>query len=246
MSEIKIGYKGFSKDLKCNNHQFVIGETYTKENWPEGKIPRTCSSDGFHYCNKIEQVYQFFGLNGNNRFCEVQILGPFKDDSDKSCTTSIKILREITSEVYEKKIEESMNLSNVKELQTQYPLIHVGGSIGLFLHGIRLKRWVKSNSDIDIVSPYFILFDSFGENEVKYIDGKKSGNDFDETFIFNETKVDCRIDPKQRYVNIEYNGFKYKVSTFETIMEAKVKYSANGQAKHRDDIREMCKVNVPK
>jgi hypothetical protein len=241
---MKIGYKGFDKDLKCKGHQFVVGETYSK---PEKDNPRTCSSDGFHYCNKLEDVFQFYSRSNNNRFCEIEVLGKFTDDREKSVTTSLKVLREIPeAEIFEKLYEENMKLEDVRKLQTQYPLIHVGGSIGLFLHGIRLKRWKDGGVDIDIVAPFFTLFEDFGDNSIEYIDGKKSSNDFDENFILNETKVDCRIDPKQKYEIIEYKGFRYKVSTFETIMAAKMKYAVNGQDKHKNDIREMCKVNEPK
>jgi hypothetical protein len=240
---MKIGYKGFDKNLKCKDHQLQTGEVASK---PEKDNPRTCSNDGFHYCNKLEDCFTYYSLNRSNRYCEIEILGNFKDDGDKSVTTSLKIIREIPlSEIYEKQIEQNMNLEKVRKLQKAYPLIHVGGSIGLFLQGIRLKRWKDSTVGIDIVSPYFQLFESFDDCCVDYQDCKKSGNDFDEVFILDSVKVDCRIDPHQRYEVVEYKGFKYKVSKFETIMAAKMKYAANGQDKHKDDIREMCKLNKP-
>lgn len=238
-------FKGFDKNLKCKDQQFVIGEVVSKA-FKEN--PRLCSNEGFHYCSKLEDVYQFYSRGSGHRFCEIEVLGGFTEDDQKGITTSLKVVREITMEIYEKQMEENMMLDEVKKLQVQYPLIHVGGSIGLYLHGVRLRRWVSGPADIDIVAPYFVLFQSFknggDEEEIEYIDGKKSANDFDETFIFNSTKVDCRIDPKQRYEVIEYKGFKYKVSKFETIMEAKMRYAVKGNDKHRDDIREMCGVGV--
>ncbi len=239
---MKIGYKGFDKNLKCRDEQFELGKVYTK---PEKDRPRTCSSDGYHYCNNLKDVFNHYSKDSGNRFFEIEILGNFSDSGEKSVTTSFKILKEITELVYEEDLEDNMKLESVKQLQTQYPLVHVGGSIGLFLHGIRLKRFYRNESDIDLVSPYFILFEDFGDNQIDYINGKKSSNDFDDNFIFNDVKVDCRIDPKQRYEIIEYKGFKYKVSQFEVIMAAKVKYAGFGQKKHKDDIREMCKVNAP-
>lgn len=237
-------YKGFDRNLKCKDQQFVVGETVSK---PDKDNPRLCSTDGFHYCDKLENVYEHYSRSGGNRFCEIEVLGKFTEDGTKGITTSLKVLREIPrSEILKKQIEENMKLEDVKKLQTQYPLIHVGGSIGLYLHGVRLERWEDCAVDIDIIAPYFVLFDSFGDENVEYMDCKKSGNDFDEVFIFNSTKVDCRIDPKQRYEIIEYNGFKYKVSKFETILAAKVKYAANGQDKHKEDIREMCGVGKNK
>jgi hypothetical protein len=242
---MKIGYKGFDKDLKCKKDQFVIGETYTK---PDNPNPRLCTSDGFHYCNKLSDVSEYYSFhNDNNRFCEVEILGSFTDDYNKSTTTSLKVLREIPKEkIQDLLLIENMNLDKVRKIQEKYPIVHIGGSIGLFLHGIRLERWKNAQTDIDLISPYFILFESSDDADVEYIDGDKSGNDFDENFIFDGVKVDLRIDPKQRYEFIEFGGFKYKVSKFETIMEAKTKYAANRQVKHKEDIREMCNVTSHK
>jgi hypothetical protein len=229
---MKIGYKGFDKDLKCRD-----------ASKPEKDNPKLCSADGFHYCNKLVDVFNHYGLNDKNRFCEIEILGKFTDDSDKSITTSLRVIREISkAEILELQADESMKLDEVRKLQTRYPLLHVGGSIGLFLHGVRLKRWNDGSVDIDVVAPYFQLFESFDDTDIEYLDCKKSGNDFDEAFVMNSVKVDCRIDPHQRYEIIEYKGFKYKVSKFETIMAAKMKYAVNGQDKHKQDIREMCGV----
>ena len=242
---MKIGYKGFNKDLKCRDDQFVIGQTYTK---PEKESLKLCSADGYHYCNTLSDVFNHYPLGSTeNRFCEIEVLGNFKDEnssSPKSITTSFRIVREIPKdELLQKEMESNLNLDLIKDIQTQYPMFHVGGSAGLFLHGIRLKRWSSrtSHSDIDLVAPYFVLPDGkIGDNDIEYLDAKASGNDFDETFIVDGVKVDYRIDPKQRYELIEYNGYKYKVSNVLTILEAKLKYALtpNGQ-KHKHDILEM-------
>ena len=239
---MKIGYKGFDKDLKCKGYQFIVGEVATKA---EKEKPRMCSEDGFHYCNKLSDVFEYYNRTSKHRFCEVEVLGNFTDDGNKSITTSLRVLKEIPqSEIFESLYEENMKLDLVKKLQTQYPLVHVGGSIGLYLHGIRLNRFKDVPADIDIIAPYFVLFDDFGDCQVDYIDGKASSNDFDQTFILDSVKVDCRIDPKQAYEVIEYKGFKYKVSKFEVILAAKVRYSEKNK-KHRDDVREMCGVKEP-
>jgi len=245
---MKIAYKGFDKDLKCRGEQFAIGEVYSKN--LEIKNPRTCTADGYHYCNKLEDVFDHYSDNNSNRFCEIQILGTYTDEKDKSVTTSFKILKEISryeltqkqTEKHITKIESRLRLDIVKEIQERYPMFHVGGSVGLFLHGVRLKRWIdKNSSDLDMISPYFVLVeDPEGEEGiVQHLDGKASANDFDETFIYDGVKVDYKIDPKQRYEIIEYKGFKYKVSNLLTIFEAKMRYALNGQAKHKNDIMEI-------
>lgn len=268
---MKIGYKGLTADMKAtlgtfNPTVYEIGQTYTKENI---KNPRLCSKEGFHYCNDLEDVFEHYKRDGKNRFFKIEVLGNFTDDDDyakKSITTSFRFIEELDENFFkewdskaderktirdERKMEINLKLDAVKAIQTKYPTFHVGGSIGLFLHGIRLKRWLNSkSSDIDMVAPYFILpeFDDNTEDDdneysCEYKDAKASGNDFDETFVFygdfGTVKVDYKIDPVQRYVIIEYKGFKYKVSPLLTIIDAKMKYAMNGQTKHADDIKEM-------
>ena len=64
--------------------------------------------------------------------------------------------------------------------------------------------------------------------------------------LIGNTKVDLRIDPKQRYEIIEHDGFKFKVSNLLTILEAKMRYALlpNG-GKHKKDLLEMI-IRVPK
>lgn len=244
---MKIGYKGLNKDMTSGagyskKETFEIGVVYSK---PEKEKPVVCSSDGYHYCNKITDVFTHYPNNGNNRFFEIEVLGNFTDNSDKSTTTSFKLIREIPQEILlAKRYNENLNIDLLKDIQTKYPMFHVGGSVGLYLHGVRLKRWLESSSsDIDMVSPYFVLPEGeVGEDghEIDYLDAKASANDFDETFLVDGVKVDYRIDPKQRYEIIEYDGYKFKVSPILTILEAKMRYALlpNG-SKHRDDIKEM-------
>lgn len=246
---MKIAYKGFDKNLKCRGEQFQVGEIYSKN--VDLKTPKLCTSDGYHYCNKLQDVYNHYSnVYGENRFCEIQVLGAFTDDSDKSITTSFRILRELSKhdlmladlEKNTERMEKNLQLETLKEIQERYPMFHVGGSVGLFLHGARLKRWAsRDSSDLDLVSPYFVLVeDPEGEEDVvSQLDAKASGNDFDETFLYDGVKVDYKIDPKQRYEYIEYKGFKYKVSPLFIILEAKMRYALNGQRKHKDDLTEL-------
>jgi hypothetical protein len=249
---MKIGYKGLSKDMQPTLGRgdkiiYVLGETYSK---PDKDKPVLCSNDGYHYCNTLNDVFKHYDNNGTNRFFKIEVLGKFTDGNDKSITTSFKLLEEISKDEIDKVIlDEHFNIELLKNIQTKYPMFHVGGSVGLYLHGVRLKRWFDNNksSDYDMVSPYFVLPEGeIGEEEVQYLDTKASANDFDETFIVGDTKVDIRIDPKQRYEIIEHGGFKFKVSNLLTILEAKMRYALlpNGK-KHKDDILEMI-VKVPK
>lgn len=254
---MKIGYKGLSSDMTArlgrNNEKYVIGETYSK---PEKDKPTMCSSDGYHYCNTLKEVLNHYPHDGKNRFFKIEVLGNFTDGNDKSITTSFKLLEEIPKEEVDNLyLSDYFKIELLKSIQTKYPMFHIGGSVGLFLHGVRLKRWYKrenkystKNSDFDMVTPYFVLpDDEIDGNEVEYLDAKASSNDFDETFIVDNTKVDLRIDPKQRYEIIEFDGFKFKVSNLLTILEAKIRYAQQPKGtKHKNDILEMVKGNVTK
>lgn len=238
---MKIAFKGFNENLQCKGEQFEVGKTYAKPQ--TDNKPRLCSSEGFHYCNELENVYSYYNLDGKNRFCKIEVVGSFNEDTEKGITTSFRIIEEIPKkELLSGKIEKNIDLDTVKLLQTKYPLLHIGGSIGLYLHGVRLDRWAFKESDFDFITPYYFVIEPDDNLGIVHIDSKPSANDFDETMILNGRQLDLRVDPKQRYEIIEHNGFKYKVSLFETIMEAKMRYSMNGQNKHRDDIREMCGV----
>lgn len=231
------GFKGFDKDLKCKGFQFEVGKSFSK---PEKENPIMCSEDGFHFCDQIQQVFNHYSNDGKNRFCLIKVTGNFSKQYDKSITTSMVIVEEITQEMYDLTIEGNICLETVKSIQQRYPTLHVGGSTALFLHGIKLKRLGHSKgSDIDMVCPYFILFESDEDHDVEYNGARASANDFDETFIYDGVKVDIRIDNKQRYEIINYKGFNYKVSLLETIMEAKIRYALNGQQKHKNDVYEI-------
>lgn len=141
-------------------------------------------------------------------------------------------------------------------LSEKYPSIILGGSTALFLHGVRLNRWVSNKSDLDIISPNFDLFERVNGLTIdKEPNDFLSGCDFDYSIgfsnsIFGPGKIDVRIDPKHRYEVIEYKGKKYKIALLEVILEAKIKYSKSKKSgqKHKKDIHDMVlsnDLNIP-
>lgn len=253
---IKKGFKGFDKDLKCSGlggsekTQYEIGKVYYKDN---KENPKLCSTDGYHYCNTLKQVFKHYPNSNGNRFCEIEILGHHTDSPEKSITTCFRIVREITPEELatlrkkeeEEEIDANFNLEEIRFLQQQNPYCHVGGSTALYLRGVRLKRFSKGGTkDIDLTCPFFFQWSKTDDFDIDYKGAKASGNDFDETFILNSVKVDVRIDNRQKYDIVEHNGFKYKISTVETILEAKLRYALNGQSKHKEDIYEMIGLKI--
>jgi len=234
---MKVGYKGFDKDLKCRGTQFEVSKIYAKE---YKESPKLCSDQGYHYCNNLVDCFMYYPPK-TSRFCEIEILGPFTDDrDDKSITTSFRIIKEIPQEEVEAiRIGQTLHLPLIRKLQESCPILQVGGSAGLFLHGVRLKRWVKGSSDIDLSVPYYHNFRKAEGLVIENTADAKSGNDFDYVFEANGVKVDCKVDPKQRYEIIKYRDFEYRVTPLLTIIEAKLRYAAKGNAKHESDLKEM-------
>lgn len=245
---MKIAYKGFDAKLSCKGEIFTVGQVYSKVS--NGSKPRLCTSDGYHYGLTLKDAVRWYPLTNGNRYCKIEVLGDFTEDSTKGITTSFKVLEEIPQHDVKRHLAiQEMNLDTLKAFQTKYPLSHVGGSVGLFLHGYWLERWSKApGSDFDIIMPYYI---NMHEEDLTVSEGKKaqmveigdkaSGNDFDQTVLIDGIKVDIRIDPKQRYRKIIYEGFEFKVSEEWAIIEAKFRYANQGNNKHKNDLLEMMK-----
>ena len=90
MTEKIRGYKCFDKDLKCRGFQFEIGKNYKHD----GK-PILCAN-GFHYHKNGEQIFAYYSDHiFDTRVCEIEA-GISVHDNDKSVTTDILILRELT------------------------------------------------------------------------------------------------------------------------------------------------------
>lgn len=265
---MKIGYKGTDKDMKCREQQYEIGKKYYVQNQNilenpviigsgeaiENKSLKMCSQDVIHYGNTIKDVFKYYPNKNDNRFFKIAIYGEYKDDVDKSAATCIEFLEEISKdemekilkEIQETELDKAMGLPTLRELQAKFPLLQISGSVSLYLHGCRLKRFGDGMNDFDLIHPYYVdLYNEAQQDEtldvhVDYDDEKTSGNDFDSTYILDGRRADIRIDPYSRYEIVEHRGHKYRVNTVEDILEAKIKYAKEkGGEKHRRDIREL-------
>ncbi|MFA7175278.1 MAG: hypothetical protein WC340_18030, partial [Kiritimatiellia bacterium] len=90
MSDTIKGYKGFDKNLKCQNHQYEIGGEYEE---PVAK----CCHKGFHFCEAPLDVFGYYSP-AESRFCEVEGGGEIDKDKDgdsKVCCTHLRIGAEI-------------------------------------------------------------------------------------------------------------------------------------------------------
>lgn len=265
------GFKGFNKDLECRGFKFKVGETYTHE---KGFSDVKICYRGFHYCMNLKDVKQFYSFNeqifGNNRFCVVKAKyheGINYHQSDKSVTDEITIVEEIPFELITKFKDylneinslhpsEIFRLDDVKIIQTAYPHFILGGSSALYLHGFNIKR-ETTISDLDFVTPYYTkvnVKDFKPEDNVteadNMMDAKPSGNDFDyvEGLVSDGQflLLDMKIDPKQKYETINYDGFDFKVSPWLPIVQAKMRYvnSWSGE-KHLKDFKQMFQLVKP-
>jgi len=127
-------------------------------------------------------------------------------------------------------------LETLREFQAAYPKSHVGGSIGLMILGIDLKRELYW-SDLDITVDEF----TFNKDEFEDVSERSDANDFDyglkkEFGNGFYQKLDIRIDPAQSFDVINFDGYDYNVSTLDTILYWKDSYSNKGVDKHADDL----------
>jgi hypothetical protein len=132
------------------------------------------------------------------------------------------------------------NTTLVKKMSEKIPQIIFGGSVGLYLQGIILKR---DETDLDIFLPYWV--DIFRECDLiksKIVAEKrlKSGSDFDENacIIFDGkvVKFDLKISPNKHYNIVHVDGVSVKVIDWKEILSYKIKYALNGQSKHEKDL----------
>ncbi len=127
-------------------------------------------------------------------------------------------------------------LEMLREFQEKYPGSHVGGSVGLYLHGINLQRDI-SRTDLDITVPDFI-------EELKgvYDEDPSDASDFDYVKMHKSKdyyfccKIEIRVCPEPSYTIVEFEGHTYNVSLLSNILFWKRKYARKGVQKHIDDL----------
>ena len=86
----KIGYKVFNSDWSCRDFQYEIGKTYELE----GEL-KVCEN-GFHYCNKLIDCFNYYDFNPKNKVAIIEAIGNIEEEESKCATDKIKIVKEIT------------------------------------------------------------------------------------------------------------------------------------------------------
>ena len=83
------GYKVFNTDWTCREFQYEVGKTYTHD----GTL-KVCGN-GFHFCEKAVDCFNYYNFNPNNKVAEVEAVGDVLTDGDKSVTNKLVIVREV-------------------------------------------------------------------------------------------------------------------------------------------------------
>ncbi|HPY15972.1 MAG TPA: pentapeptide repeat-containing protein [bacterium] len=84
------GYKVFNPDWMCQNYQYEVGKTFEMD-----KPPVICRQ-GFHFCQKATDCFEYYSFDSKNKVAEVEALGDIETEGNKSCTNKIHIIREIS------------------------------------------------------------------------------------------------------------------------------------------------------
>jgi len=83
-------FKGFDKNMKCRDMQYVVGESYKHD----GKI-KACES-GFHACENPIDIFNYYAP-ADSIFCEVEQSGDLSthDGDSKVASSEIKVIGKI-------------------------------------------------------------------------------------------------------------------------------------------------------
>jgi hypothetical protein len=84
------GYKVTDANMKCRGFQFELNKVYNQS----GTI--TPCKNGFHYCLVPADCFDYYTFDPKNRVFEIIDHGDTKTDGNKSCTSSIELVRELT------------------------------------------------------------------------------------------------------------------------------------------------------
>jgi hypothetical protein len=86
-------YKG-TYNQECRKVKFEVGKTYTLHDKP------ILCNQGFHYCEKPDDVFIYYAYNKDFELLEIEPLGEVEISPDKFVTNKIKILRVVPEQEY--------------------------------------------------------------------------------------------------------------------------------------------------
>jgi hypothetical protein len=72
------GYKGTDANMCCNDYQYELN---VQHDMPDDSTIEVCRG-GFHFCQKLSKVFQYYAIGDNNRFFKVRALVKKSDIDD--------------------------------------------------------------------------------------------------------------------------------------------------------------------
>ena len=121
------GYKATKFDMTCRGFQFDIGQEYSVNN--DLVICKT----GFHFCQDFEAISDYYPFENNNRYFEIEAIGEVITRGNKSCTSKIRIIRELND-------EELKIFGIFKTIENELTKICYNGSQSWYLNGKRHRE----------------------------------------------------------------------------------------------------------
>ena len=92
MQKITKGYKVTDSKMRCQIFQFELGKKHEQPG-----VLKICSN-GFHFCEKLSHCFNYYSFDKNNRVFEIEAYGELDTNGDKSCSSFITLIRELTWE----------------------------------------------------------------------------------------------------------------------------------------------------
>lgn len=123
------GYKA-TYNMKCINLTYEVGKTYEIDDM------EMCWH-GFHFCQKMEDVLEYYHFSSNFVLLEVEALGGIETEGNKSVTNKMKVLRVVPEEEY------NFDFKNM-EYDSKGNLTHFKNSGGY-------ERWNVYDSDGNMI-----------------------------------------------------------------------------------------------
>jgi len=84
------GYKVTNPDATCKGQKYEVGQEYKIL----GEL--VICENGFHFCQNPNYCFDYYAFDSKNRVFEVEALGDTITDGNKSVTSFIKFIRELT------------------------------------------------------------------------------------------------------------------------------------------------------
>lgn len=124
------GYKATEDNMKCRDYQYKLGKSYEAK----GKI--SLCENGFHFCEKLEDVYKHYAIG--SRVFEIEAEGEIIKGDDKNVCSKITFIRELS-------YEEKMGNVGICNLGTFNEGNHNTGNYNVGLTNVGEDNWGNGN-----------------------------------------------------------------------------------------------------